>query len=114
MKRKPDPKRVKEKFAKFKKSVVDYYWRFKDMRSRLRALSKEATKTKEAILEAGLNNPDAQGGCDQTLMNLLADFNMLLNPALDEAYFVLYNMKNSSFKKSIPSNKMKRKQRIRW
>ena len=47
-------------------------------------------------------------------MNLLADFNMLLNPALDEAYFVLYNMKNSSFRKSIPSGKMKRKQHIRW
>lgn len=114
MKRKPDPKHAKERFTKFKKSVVDFYWRFKDMRSRLRKLSKEATKTKEAILEAGLNNPDTQGGCDQNLMNLLADFNVLMNPALDEVYSVLYNLKNSSFKKSIPSERRKGKRRPRW
>ena len=114
MKRKPDAKRVKERFSKFKKSVVDFYWRFKDMRSRLRKLSKEASKTKEAILEAGLNNIDAKGGCDQTLMNLIADFNVLMNPALDTVYSVLYNMKNSSFKKSIPSKRMKGKRHPRW
>ena len=114
MKRKPDPKRVKERFAKFKKSAVDFYWRFKDIRSKLKKLSKEATKTKEAILEAGLNNIDAQGGCDQNLMNLLADFSVLMNPALDEAYYVLYNMKNSSFKKSIPSDKRKGKHLSKW
>lgn len=109
MKRKPDPKRVKERFAKFKKAAVDYYWLFKDMRSRLRKLSKEASKTKEAILEAGLNNPDAIDGCDQTLMNLLADFNVLMNPALDEVYSVLYNMKNSSFKRPIPKGRKRMK-----
>lgn len=113
MKREPDAKRVKDRFSKFKKSVVDFYWRFKDMRSKLQKLSKEATKTKEAILEAGLNNPETQGGCDQNLMNLLADFNVLMNPALDEVYSVLYNLKNSSFKKSIPIKKMKGKRRTR-
>ena len=111
MKHKPDPKRVKERFSKFKKSAVDFYWRFKDMRSKLRKLSKEATKTKEAILEAGLNNPDTIGGCDQTLVNLLADFNVLMEPARDEVYADLYNIEDAACRKSISSKKMKRKQR---
>jgi len=89
----------KTHFDKFKKSD-DLYWHFKEMHSKLKALTKEATKLSEEV--------SLEQECHVDMFTILADYATFVGESVDDIYATLFNMKNSTFKKPLPRNKRKK------
>lgn len=90
----------KSRFEKFKKKSDELYWHFKDMRSKLKALAKEAYALAEKV-----NVYD--GKLDPTLMMLLLDYSTFIETSVEDIYATLFNMKNSTYTKVISGDKKK-------
>ena len=91
----------RNKFEKFKKKSDELYGSFMEMRTKLKALTKEATKLSNEVYTA-VNE------CDFNLFTLLADYATFVGETSDDIYGMLFNMKNSTFKKAIPMDKRKK------
>lgn len=89
----------KTRFDKFKKNSDRLHAQFKGIRTKLKALAKEATKLAD---EATLKND-----CSALLFTLLADYETFVGESVDDIYATLSNMKNSTFKKPLPYEKRK-------
>lgn len=89
----------KTRFDKFKKKSDELYWHFKDMRSKLKALAKEASKLAD--------ESSIMDDCEPELFTLLADYETFVGESVDDIYATLSNMKNSTSKKPLPYEKRK-------
>ena len=89
----------KSKFEKFKKKSDELYWHFKDMRSKLNALVKEANK---------LSNERYDGEGDILTFTLLADYAPFVGESVEDIYATLFNMKNSTYAKVVSEAKRKK------
>ena len=92
--------KFKTKFDKFKKKSDELYGSFMEMRTKLKALTKEATKLSNEVYTAN--------ECDFNLFTLLADYATFVGETSDDIYAILYNMKNSTFDKVLPKEKRKK------
>lgn len=99
MKKTTSINKFKTKFDKFKKKSDELYWHFKDMRSKLKALAKEASKLS--------NESPIMDDCEPGLFTLLADYETFVGESVDDIYATLSNMKNSTYKKPLPYEKRK-------
>ena len=90
----------RSKFEKFKKKSDELYLHFKDMRSKLGALAKEASALSEQV-----NLYDAEP--DPGLMILLLDYSTFIGTSVEDIYATLFNMKNSTYTKVVSGDKRK-------
>ena len=90
----------RSKFERFKKKSDELYWNFKDMRSKLKALAKEAGNF--------LHTTDGAEDFDPDNFRLLWEYSTYVDISADDIYGMLFNMKNSTFKKAIPMDKRKK------
>lgn len=90
----------RSKFDKFKKKSDELYWLFKEMRSKLKALSRDASDFLHTTDEAEDFDPDN--------FKLLWEYSTYIDISADDIYGMLFNMKNSTFKKAIPMDKRKK------
>ena len=100
MKKTASINKFKTKFDKFKKKSDDIYWHFKEMRSKLKSLSKEASDF--------LHSTDGAENFDPDNFNLLWEYSTYIDICAEDIYGMLFNMKNSTFKKTIPMDKRKK------
>lgn len=100
MKKTESINKFKIKFGKFKKHSDDLYWHFKEMRSKLKSLSKEASKL--------ANDVEAFEACPVEMMSMLIDYSTFIGESTEDIYATLFNMKNSTLKKPLPKSKRKK------
>lgn len=90
----------RSKFEKFKKRSDELFWNFKMMKSKLKSLSKEASSL--------LHITNFGDGFDGENFKLLLEYSTHIDCAAEDIYRMLFNMKNSTFKKSLAEDKRKK------
>lgn len=100
MKKTESINKFKNKFDKFKKNSDELYWHFKAMRSKLKLLSKEATKL--------ANDIKTFDYCPAEMITMLMDYSTFIGISVEDIYAMLFNMKNSTLKNPINKNKRKK------
>lgn len=90
----------RSKFEKFKKRSDELYWNFKAMKSRLKSLSKEASSL--------LHTTNCGDSFDGENFKLLLQYSTHIDCAAEDIHRMLFNMKNSTFKKALAEDKRKK------